>query len=171
MGKTKAQRTALPHTRLVQVLEEENAVYGELVALSEAEYQAILAARIDELTELLINKERLLARAQALEEARQAEVRAVVGDAAAASARLEDLASRLEGAERERLLAVRDSLRENISRLTAANDRNGAVLRGGLQLIGRWINFLAGYAAAAVTYAQDGSATPKAGRTILDRQA
>jgi flagellar biosynthesis/type III secretory pathway chaperone len=171
MGKTTSRKTPAAPSRLVQVLEEENALYGELVALTEAEYQAIVAARIDELTELLVNKERLLSRAQALEETRQEEVRQLIGGAAAESARLEGIAAQLEGTERRRLLAVRDSLQENITRLSSANDRNDALLRSGLQLISKWVNFLASYTAAAVTYAQDGTAAPKAGRRVLDRQA
>lgn len=171
MADTTVQNAGDAGTALARVLEEENALYGELLAVTEAEHRAIIAARIDELTDLLISKERLLSRAEALEEARQEHVQALVGTAAVESARLEDIAARLKGAERRRLLAVRDSLRENMEQLSAANQRNDVLLRAGLHLITKWVNFLASYAASAVTYGNDGNAATQPGRKLLDRQA
>ena len=137
---TKARET------LVQALGEEDDAYGRLAELAELEHVAILSASTEQLTSLLVEKERLIERVVMLEARRTASL----GEIARQSGFPEQgftLTALLEswsGDEREGLARLQDSLRRHIQALAQMNRRNASLLRSSLILLARWTNLVAG---------------------------
>ncbi len=157
---------------LVQALGEEEDAYGKLAALAELEHVAILSASTEQLTSLLVEKERLIGRVVALEARRTASL----GEIARQSGIPEQgftLTALLEswsGDEREPLARLQESLRRHIQALAQMNKRNASLLRSSLILLARWTNLI-GVEQQPQAYTRGGRRNRRSTPAVVNREA
>ncbi|MCR4716172.1 MAG: flagellar protein FlgN [Lachnospiraceae bacterium] len=133
---------------LIQVLDEECKVFDELLEVSQAKTQAIVANDIEKLQKVTDKEQDVLTTVTALEKKREeatTDIATVLGKDAKNST-LKDIISYLNGqAEtKNRLAEVHDRLLDRVTRLSAENQHNAVLVKDQLDLIEFSLNAIRG---------------------------
>lgn len=122
------------YLKLVGYLEEELKVYRHLLDLVRHEKDVLVAAKIEELTENNNAKEVLLAKLKQLDRLRDKAARdlAQAVGADVAQPRLLDMASKMVGAEADRLRSLHQTLDLIVHRLKELNKKNESLAQSAL---------------------------------------
>ena len=155
--------------RLVELLEAETVLYGDLLRLGEQERSAVVADDPRWLNALVGDKERVLVEIARVEDARQAWMAAwTAAHGLPADTTLAELARRLPAADAARLGAVRELLLERVRDVAEMNHRNHQLLRSALRIVNRSIEAFSRIGAAG--YQPTGERAPTSRTMVLDRR-
>ncbi len=124
---------------LIQTLNEEESLYGQLIPVEEEKTRAIISNDLDALREIAVQERELVDRTSALENKREQ----VAMDIATVLGRdpktitLEQIASVLKNQpqDQKKLQEVHDRLRRTVSRLQELNDQNKDLLKEAIDMV------------------------------------
>lgn len=158
---------------LAGALAEESRLCAQLLAVTQREEQAIIAADIPALTALIDEKEQLLEVLATLETERMTALTAIATATGrtAAALTLGSVVALVDDVARARLVALSEGLRADGQALEQANARNAQLLRISSDLVDRWVQYLKAVITGALTYTPDGGAQGSGGNRVLDRSA
>jgi flagellar biosynthesis/type III secretory pathway chaperone len=126
---------------LLDLLNQEERLYAELVAIGQQEQGAILGNDPAWLHALVAQKERVIEQVARVETERQSWIAAWAAAAGATSApTLAELARQLPPHEAGRISVVRDALLRRIRDVAEMNHRNGQLVNGALRIVNRSID-------------------------------
>lgn len=124
---------------LIQTLNEEESLYGQLIPVEEEKTRAIISNDLDTLRQIAVQERELVDRTSALENKREQ----VATDIATVLGRdpktitLEQIASVLKNQpqDQKKLQEVHDRLRRTVSRLQELNDQNRELLKEAIDMV------------------------------------
>ena len=157
--------------RLVEILERHRTHSEALLGLAEEKRSAIVSNAVQELDRITLAEMEHVGAIRRLEEDRKMTVE-ILGSriGTRADAKLDDIAARLDDAERERLQAARGSLRTVLDRLRERNAGNKELLDASVSHFHGFFTALRNLRADRPVYDRRG--IPSAGgRPLLDRTA
>jgi len=157
---------------LSDVLAGQRDLYRSLVGIATSEQDAIVAADVERLTQLLEQKENVLDHLRALETERMTALVAIemATGIAAEGATISEIAAHLPVAAAEDLQRIGRELKAEAVALEEAHAVNAHLLRNSRSLIDRWINYLRTVLAGSL-YTSEGDSPAVAGGRTLDRSA
>ena len=158
---------------LAGALLEESRLCARLLAVTQREEKAIIAADIPMLTALVDEKEQVLELLATLETERMTALTAIASATghSAASLTLGGVVALVDGAAQAQLVALSEGLRADGQALEQANARNAQLLRTSSELVDRWVQYLKTVITGALTYNPDGGVQGGGGNRMLDRSA
>jgi flagellar biosynthesis/type III secretory pathway chaperone len=158
---------------LAGALAEESRLCARLLAVTQREEKAIIAADIPMLTALVDEKEQVLEFLATLETERMTALTAIASATghSAASLTLGGVVALVDGAAQAKLVALSEGLRADGQALEQANARNAHLLRTSSELVDRWVQYLKTVITGALTYNPDGGVQGSGGNRMLDRSA
>ncbi|MCE5231074.1 flagellar protein FlgN [bacterium] len=129
---------------LIDLLGQEEAIYGEMAELLAVEGEALSAMAAHRLAEIVSRKETLVLRVKALDESRRLLSRRIGAALGLCGAELTitRIAGKLDPLMSRRLTAAGSALRNAVERCRKLNEHNSHAARRGLDLIGdaaRWL--------------------------------
>jgi flagellar biosynthesis/type III secretory pathway chaperone len=155
---------------LVDLLAEEERLYGELLELGQQEQSAILGSDPAWLNSLVAEKERLVERLAHAETERQAWIAVwTAANGGAAAPTLGDLIRRLAPADAAGVSAARDALLMRVRDVAEMNNRNSHLLGGALRIVNRSIEAYSRLGGSA-GYEPSGERARATRTIVLDRR-
>ena len=132
------------YAALISLLEQEEAIYGEMAVALNEEREALLAMAADRLGELASRKETLALRVKALDESRKLLARRLESALGIPPEELTvtRLVQHAPSGMGERLRRVGQTLRQSVERCQAVNQFNERAARRGMSLLGGAIQYL-----------------------------
>lgn len=129
---------------LDDVLSAERDIYVSMLFLTTREELAIVGNNVEELTDIVDEKQLLIDHLNALETERMTALVAIglATDLDPATVTLSQIADRLSSADGSRLLQSGFTLRTQARALESANLRNERLLHGSKDLVDRWLTYL-----------------------------
>lgn len=157
---------------LEDVLSAERDIYVSMLALTTREELAIVGDDVEELTEIVEEKQVLIDHLNALETERMTALVAIelATGLDPQTVTLSEIAGRMSVADGRRLLEDGMALRTHARALEQANQRNERLLHGSRDLVDRWLHYLRQMLGGYV-YAADGSVDSTTSARSLDRSA
>ena len=157
---------------LEDVLSAERDIYVSMLFLTTREELAIVGDDVEELTDLVDEKQLLIDHLNALETERMTALVAIgiATDFDPQTVTLSQIAARLPIARGRRLLECGLTLRTQARALEQANLRNERLLHGSRELIERWLLYLR-QVLSGYLYTADGRVDPATNARSLDRSA
>jgi flagellar biosynthesis/type III secretory pathway chaperone len=157
---------------LNDVLTAQREVYRSLLGLAREEQEAIVAADVERLTDLVEQKEVLLDHLRAMETERMTALVAIemATGVAAERATLSEVAAHLAAPAAEALERAGRELRAEAVALEEVHAVNEHLLQGSRSLIDRWVHYLRSVLAGSL-YDSAGKSPDAAGGRTLDRSA
>ena len=165
--------THIDTAALASTLVEQGEAYRSLLALSVSEEHAIVGGDVEQLTELIGEKERMLELLAALETERMIALTSIVLGIRRdpPTITLSEVARHAEPSAAETLMEAGMLLRAQAVALQQANERNSKLLEGSRALIERWVQYLRAVVAGSLTYTAEGEPNDRDGTRVLDRSA
>lgn len=157
---------------LEDVLSAERDIYVSMLSLTTREEMAIVGDDVEELTEIVDEKQLLIDHLNALETERMTALVAIemATGLDPQTVTLSDIAGRMPTAEGQRLLEDGMTLRTQARALEQANLRNERLLHGSRDLIERWLVYL-NQVLSSYVYTADGRVDSVTSARSLDRSA
>lgn len=146
-----------PQTAIISVLEEEQRLCTRLLAVAEAQRDALIAQDIDTLPALVREMEGIGGIVEQLEAGRILEMERFTGSQDEAALPLRAVLARFPEPSRTRAEQLRESLSDVIQRLHTVNVGNAALARQALQITDQQAHLLR--ATVPVTYSTGGAPT------------
>jgi len=157
---------------LTEVMTGQRDLYRSLLGLATREQEAIVAADVERLTELLEQKEVVMDHLRALETERMTALVAIemATGIEASGATVSEIAAHLPTPVADDLQRVGRELRAEAVALEEAHAVNARLLQNSRTLIDRWLHYLRNVLAGSL-YTNDGDSPAVAGGRTLDRSA
>jgi len=157
---------------LSDVMAGQRDLYRSLLGIANREQDAIVAADVERLTQLVEQKEVVMDHLRALETERMTALVAIemATGIAAEAATVSEIAAHLPVIAAEELHRVGRELRAEAVALEEAHAVNARLLQNSRTLIDRWIHYLRNVLAGSL-YTNDGDSPVIAGGRTLDRSA
>ena len=156
---------------LVDILEEQEALYAELVSLSMEQREALVARRCEDLSRIAARQSRLLTHVAYLDGRAGTMAETLAEDLGAGDANVSAIASLLPDADGRALCVARDRLLASADQLSAANTVNEALCESALDAINYTLQWLATDSRGPQA-GYPGAPTPlKASALLLDQKA
>ncbi|MGE5484582.1 MAG: flagellar protein FlgN [Ignavibacteriales bacterium] len=156
--------------KMARFLEQEAEAYADLVKLGKKKQEALIKGAISDLEKVVKAEQVVISRTGRIEENRwrlQQEVSSIINKPAS-EINLSDMISMADSANRESLLASRDSIQKSIEQICELNDANSELINQSLSYVNFMLNALA--SRMKVAYDQEGEMVQKASG-IVDRKA
>ena len=159
-------------SQLEDILDSESRLVRDLLGLEEAKTAYLLdrdAVGFAEVVREEEEKARVLEKVEGLRRSLTARVVHDMNLGEAAS--LREIAERLDVGRREKILALRDRLRDLAARLKDINTKNGELLRASLDVVTLTLNLVTGAESESGGYTPEGALVRRSGRSLLDASA
>lgn len=132
--------------RLIEILEEENRIYGDILDISRRKTNVIVDGKVNELDRLTGTEQQLVLAIGRLEEQREEIVREIAGRMGISREKINVRAvmDGIGGEMKDELRRVTDHLFSTLEELKEVNDLNSQLIRKSLEYIDFSINLLAG---------------------------
>ena len=144
---------------LIGILEEETAIYSELIELANSERDAMLTYSINDIIVCHKDRKKLIIKAKEKEEARKNLLNLLAPQKGNFSKRvtLPDLIKKASGEEAKNLEKCRKSLKELLTRYSVVNAENNNIAAKALSFINHSIKILTGYKPEDSVYSANGT--------------
>ncbi len=155
---------------LIKVLEYENKLYNQLYSIAEEKTGFIVKGEVESLQTLVGKEQKLVGELNKLQDVREQ----ILGQVAKTIGRnpqeltLSQLAEQLPVEQAEKLIPIRDKLKEVVGKLAAKNDLNQQLIQNALEYVDFSLNLLTQPAPQTPQYGRKGNETGTKGRGILD---
>jgi flagellar biosynthesis/type III secretory pathway chaperone len=156
---------------LVDLLAEEERLYGELLEIGQREQGAILGNEPAGLSAVILEKVQLVERLAQAETERQSWLNAwAAANGGAGATTLGELTRHLAAPDAARVAVVRDALLRRIRDVAEMNNRNSQLLGGALRIVNRSIEAYSRLGGASSGYEPSGERARATRTIVLDRR-
>jgi flagellar biosynthesis/type III secretory pathway chaperone len=144
--------------QIIQILEQSEAIFQELVPVFDRERQAALASNARRLAEVTVEKEELLGRLSKLEQKRINLINLMADNLklSPADLNLTELAARADTHQATRIINLRDALSRSVKTIKRVNIENRILLQHCLELARGAISFFQHWMTPASVYGASG---------------
>lgn len=131
-------------TRLIEILEEENRIYKDILDISRRKTQIIVDGKVKDLDRLTRTEQQMVVTVGRLEKERQEIVQKIAGsmDIVEDEISIDLLNDRLNGEIKDRLSGVKEEIAITLDELKRVNDLNSQLVKKSLEYIDFTINLI-----------------------------
>ncbi len=157
--------------RLIEILEEENRVYSDILDISRRKTRIIVDGKVDQLDRLTRTEQQMVIGIGRLEKEREGIIRQLAGHMGVErkDINIDMLRDRLRGGLKDRLSKAKDEIGKTLDELKKVNELNSQLIQKSLEYIDFSINLIAGDASRS-TYSGGKGKDRKEGISFFDHK-
>jgi len=156
--------------KLVEVLEQETAIYEDILELSRKKTDTIVEGKVPELENITKQEQTLVSKVHKLESVRLSLLQELSGQLGMKPEKmaLSVLVEQMQGKEAEKLKVLQNKIAGILSELKNVNELNSRLIKNSLEYIDFSINLLAAAGAEGNNYGKTGQVTGHKKRNLFD---